>query len=83
MGTLLSEGAEVQILSGTSDSGPWFADIADGGLFLHIIYTKNGKAEKSMQETRTIEFKETITKYFLKNSECLFKLQWGKDFLRN
>ncbi len=29
-----------------------------------------------MRETRIVEFKETITNTFLKNSKCLFELRW-------
>lgn len=35
-------------------------------VFAYNNITKNGKDGKSMQETRTIEFKETITNTFLK-----------------
>ena len=48
-------------------------------LFLRIINITNWKGINGMRETRTIEFKETITNTFLKNSKCLFKLQWRGD----
>ena len=32
-----------------------------------------------MRETRIVEFKETITNTFLKNSQCLFKLTMAEQ----
>lgn len=48
-------------------------------VYAYNIIIKTGKDVIDLRETRILEFKETITNTFFKNSQCFFELCWWNN----
>ena len=58
-----------------------YEECKDSGIRISCLCP--GPVKTTFQDKAGIKKSESANKYFFKNSECLFKLQWGKDFLWN
>ena len=88
MRTLLGEGSEVQILSGTLNSGPWFAGSADRGLFFVLSQDirRNGEYKSLLN---TLEFDAgffldsiILTESRKSTAYCFSQLKQGTSLIR-